>query len=708
MITATAMGLVAAVVVVAAILYPGFRSVSADLNDGGIWVTNSSMGLVGHLNFQSKTLDGGVAARSPKFDVVQQGKSVAVDDSGAATLSPVDTSNVRLSSDLKFAGPDTAAFGTTTAALADPEKGRVWSMPLASISAFNPDTTAPAVEDVKGAAATVSTDNQVLVVAPERGEIARIPEAGDAKFSPIVGLNPSAKPQIAAVGENAVVLDPASGTLFLPGGAKVERDDFKGAELQQSGPSADAVAIATAKDLVMQPLNGGSASVTPAASGTGQSPAASRSGRPARPDQQGGCTHAAWAGTALYLRLCAGATPLAKPVPSAAADSELVFRTNRDLVVLNDVRGGNVWLVTEQMRLVNNWQEIVPQKQTKNGDREDSADITLQRDLPDRKDENHPPIANPDDFGVRPGRTVILPVLLNDTDPDGDVLTARLVGADPRLGHVQSIFNGGALQIVVAADATGTDSFEYEVSDGRGGTAKARVNLTVRESSTNAPPKSVRATTMAAEQGTTVSQNILGDWVDPDGDELFLAGASTKGDGDSVRFQADGTVIFQDGGKAAGTKEVTVLVSDGRDSTTATITVDVRARGTLPPQTTPDHVRTGVNEPIVVSPLANDLDPSGTGLRLLKVEPVPGLDVAMNSEDGTFSARAAEPRVYYAVYLVSNGSATAKGLARIDVEGPSTNSGAPIAVRDVGLLPAAGSVLVDPLANDTDPAGGVL
>ncbi|MEA5453525.1 Ig-like domain-containing protein [Sinomonas sp. JGH33] len=708
LITGTAMALVATVIVVAAVLYPGFRSVSADLNDGGIWVTNSSMGLVGHLNFQSKTLDGGVASRSPKFDVVQQGKSVAVSDAGASTLSPVDPANVRLTQDLKFAGSDSASFGTTTAALADPDKGLVWAVPLASLATFNPDTTAPAVEDVKGVAATVTTGNEILAVAPQRGEIVRVAEGGTAKFSPIDGLSQSAKAQIAAVGDSAVVLDPDSGTLFLPGGAKIERDDFKGAALQQSGPSADSAAVATATGLVMQPLGGGNATVTPASDGTGQGPAQGRAGQPARPVQQGGCVHSAWSGSAIYLRVCAGAAPLAKAVPSAAPDTQLVFRTNRDLVVLNDVRGGNVWLVTDKMQLVNNWQEIVPQKVTKNGDREDSADITLQRELPDRKGENHPPLANPDDFGVRAGRTVILPVLLNDTDPDGDVLTAKLAGADPKIGHVQPIFNGAALQVVVNADAQGADTFDYEVSDGRGGVARTRVTLTVRDSSQNSPPKAVRATTLAAEQGATVSQNILGDWVDPDGDDMFLTGASTTGDGDSVRFQADGTVIFQDGGKSIGKKSVTVLVSDSRDATTATITVDVRPHGTLAPQTTADHVRTGVNEPIVVSPLANDIDPSGTGLRLLRVEPVAGLDIVMNSEDGTFSARAATPGVYYAVYLASNGSGAAKGLVRIDVDPPATGSDAPIAVRAIGLLPAGGNVLVDPLANDTDPGGGVL
>src|SRR5690606_26392543 len=50
----------------------------------------------------------------------------------------------------------------------------------------------------------------------------------------------------------------------------------------------------------------------------------------------------------------------------------------------------------------------------------------------------------------------------------------------------------------------------------------------------------------------------------------------------------------------------------------------------------------------------------------------------------------------------------APGLIRVDVKDPEKNPGAPIAVRDVALVPADGDVLVNVLGNDTDPEGGVL
>ena len=72
----------------------------------------------------------------------------------------------------------------------------------------------------------------------------------------------------------------------------------------------------------------------------------------------------------------------------------------------------------------------------------------------------------------------------------------------------------------------------------------------------------------------------------------------------------------------------------------------------------------------------------------------------------TFSATAAG--TCYAVYLVTDGPSATLGLIRVDVAVPAPSDEPPVAVRDRALLPSAGSVLVDVLANDSDPCGGVL
>ncbi|WP_460572431.1 hypothetical protein, partial [Flaviaesturariibacter terrae] len=149
--------------------------------------------------------------------------------------------------------------------------------------------------------------------------------------------------QIAAVGDQAVVFDGESGQLVLPNGEVVTLPDAAGGRLQQSGPAGSFAVVATPTSLIKQPLNGGDPVTTPLDS----------TGVPAAPVQLDGCVHAAWAGAAAYVRDCVDdAGDQRKEIPELGAESELVFRVNRSVVVLNDVNAGDVWLVLQNMQLV--------------------------------------------------------------------------------------------------------------------------------------------------------------------------------------------------------------------------------------------------------------------------------------------------------------------------------------------------------------------
>ena len=167
-------------------------------------------------------------------------------------------------------------------------------------------------------------------------------------------------------------------------------------------------------------------------------------------------------------------------VPKASASPSYVFRVNRDLVVLNDVNSGNVWLVNQNMQLVNNWDDVVPPKNQSDDQDQESADNNTINILPDRTKPNRPPETKPDAVGVRPGRTTILSVLDNDSDPDGDVLTASVGGNGPTSGSLENIYGGTAFQITVPADAKpGTETFGYNAADGRGLSAAGSITLNV-------------------------------------------------------------------------------------------------------------------------------------------------------------------------------------------------------------------------------------
>lgn len=52
-----------------AVLSPGVEVEQVDMNDGGVWVTNASRGLVAHVNVPARLLDSGFHAASAVFDV---------------------------------------------------------------------------------------------------------------------------------------------------------------------------------------------------------------------------------------------------------------------------------------------------------------------------------------------------------------------------------------------------------------------------------------------------------------------------------------------------------------------------------------------------------------------------------------------------------------------------------------------------------------
>ena len=92
---------------------------------------------------------------------------------------------------------------------------------------------------------------------------------------------------------------------------------------------------------------------------------------------------------------------------------------------------------------------------------------------------NQAPTAVNDNVGTTPGAAVTINVLANDSDPNGDTL---LISIDSQPQHGTAVVQNGQIVYTPAAGYTGTDSFTYIVSDGKGGTAKATVRITISAS----------------------------------------------------------------------------------------------------------------------------------------------------------------------------------------------------------------------------------
>ena len=696
--------LVVVALCVAGVIYKGAEITQVDVNDGGIWVTNKSKQMVGHLDYEARILDGALRTEATNFDVGQSAETVTVSDLTSLTVAPVNVTQVSLGSPTALPAGSAVMQGGDVLGVLNAADGTLWTT-----SATSPSPTAlsdgAAVASNMGASAFVTGMDGTVYALSSSGTLTTVKRQGSvdqAKTSTIEGIPADAQLSVTVVGDQVVALDSASNTLFLPGGRTLNLSAAgveEGGVLQQAGPKADSVLLATPSTLVTIPLKGATPTITPAAEG-------SPVGTPAAPVRHEGCAYGAWTGSGAYLRSCDDpASNRQQVVDTLTSAREIVFRTNRKAIVLNDVAQGSVWLPDSNMVLMDNWDEVENQLE-ETEEEQDSPQLTNEIADPEQREENTPPEAVDDEFGIRPGRSTILPVLDNDSDLDGDVLTASPT-SQPAWGAVTAARSGRALQITgVSADQTGSTSFSYEASDGQA-SAAARVQVTIHPYGQNEAPTQLRASSVKIGAGAQIQYQALSDWRDPDGDPIYLKNAEAP-EGLSVTFTEDGSLTITEEGGSAGPKTVVLTVADDQGGETrGELTVNVQDPGNLPPTANGDLYQAHPGETVTLDPLKNDTDPNGDSLSLAAVSGAPaGASITPDLDRGTIDFVATSPGSYSFAYTVSDGIASTLGMIRVEVVEAAALP--PVAEDDTAVLPQGGSVLVAPLGNDYDPTGGVL
>ncbi|MGH3714448.1 MAG: Ig-like domain-containing protein [Micromonosporaceae bacterium] len=252
---------------------------------------------------------------------------------------------------------------------------------------------------------------------------------------------------------------------------------------------------------------------------------------------------------------------------------------------------------------------------------------------------NQPPVAADDAYAAIEDTTlnVAAPgVLGNDTDADGDPLTAILV-SNPSHGTL-TLNADGSLAYVPAANYNGPDSFTYRASDGSANSNVATVSLTV--SAVNDAPI-VNADSYVVTEDTPLvvpAPGVLGNDTDVDGDPLSASLGSAPLHG-SVLLNGDGSFSYTPAANYNGPDSFTYTASDGTaTSPEATVLLDVTPVNDQPVavndsySTVEDTVLT-VSAPGV---LGNDTDPEGDALSAVPVSGPSHGGLTLNA-DGSFT-----------------------------------------------------------------------
>lgn len=255
-----------------------------------------------------------------------------------------------------------------------------------------------------------------------------------------------------------------------------------------------------------------------------------------------------------------------------------------------------------------------------------------------------PPVAYGDSATVNSNTPTVINVLKNDFDRDLDPLTIVSVS---KPAHGTVVLSENQITYTSNPGYAGTDSFIYTISDGKGGTAQANVNITVTSVvASGAAPVAVQDFVSVVSGQGPVTIDVLANDYDPDGDALTIVSLNLN----FVRF---GT-IEQVGNQLTYTPREDVswadegffyTISDGNGNTSRTaVGIQIRPASTVGsinnlPVAVNDLYTTAYEKVLDIPAaglLSNDSDSDGDVLSAsLTSSPSNGL-VTVNA-DGSFS-----------------------------------------------------------------------
>lgn len=441
-------------------------------------------------------------------------------------------------------------------------------------------------------------------------------------------------------------------------------------------------------------------------------------GTPARPVVDKGVVFAAWLGTdaGTLWRSDDGEHQLDFGGATLGDDRRPVFSGTGTALILNETRSGWVWNARSA--------QLLPSSQDWSLDDSTAPETAPSDEEADVVIDPKPPVAEPDSFGVRAGSLASLPVMLNDHDPNEDVLTidaGSVTGLDSDFGTLSVTDNGQRLSVQVAADAAGSATFRYRVTDG---TAKdglysdpVSVTLTVRDDDENSAPKWCGTAGCLASwpspqvaPGGTVTVPVLDGWVDPDGDPIMLLGVTDSSGEGAAASTPDGDVVYQHADASiteAQIVELKVLVGDTQGATTTRdLTVRISPTPKLKAESFAVTETQGTGITIDVGPHVQGTQ-GRLSLSTVRVLDDASADAVAASGGTSFDMSTKGPGIYRVAYTVTDGTSEASATARVTVlpdDAPAQLATSPV----VAFVHPQQDVTLDVFSAVSNPTGRVL
>jgi len=280
---------------------------------------------------------------------------------------------------------------------------------------------------------------------------------------------------------------------------------------------------------------------------------------------------------------------------------------------------------------------------------------------------NDAPVANPDSYTTNEDTalTVAAPgVLANDTDVDGNALTAALV-TGPASGTLALNANG-AFTYTPNANFNGTDSFTYRANDGTTTSGPATVTITVVPVN-DAPVANPDSYTTNEDTALTVAApGVLANDTDVDGNALTAALVTGPASG-TLTLNTNGAFTYTPNANFNGTDSFTYRANDGTTTSgPATVTITVVPVNDAPVANADSYTTNQDAALTVAAPgvLANDTDVDGNTLTAALVTGPASGQLTLNANGSfTYTPNAGFNGTDTFVYRASDGTTVSNPVA---------------------------------------------
>jgi hypothetical protein len=313
---------------------------------------------------------------------------------------------------------------------------------------------------------------------------------------------------------------------------------------------------------------------------------------------------------------------------------------------------------------------------------------------------NGAPAPQPDSALTDRGNPVDIPVLLNDTDPDGDALSVTSVGAAE---HGDVLINPDAtVRYVPIPDFTGQDTFTYTVRDERGNARDAAVTVSVAQGAVRASG-ATDDEYLIIEDSPGNTLDVLSNDSVPGGTTPAISIDTTPAHGTLALDAAQNITYVPDPG-FSGNDSFTYSISDGvNPRSTAVVSLEIQPANDAPVAAA-DSATGDEDTEIAIDPLANDTDEEGDELTVESVTQ-PANGAASVRRDGTVvyvpaADFAGFDSFDYVLSDGNGGTATATITITVNPVNDPPNPADDNARTDIGV-----ATDIDVLANDHDPDG---